>query len=175
VGTRLRSLRQMHGLSQRELARRADMANGLISLIEQNRHSPSVATLRRVLDGFPISLAEFFALELPPRNQVFFAAHELLELTKGSISFRQVPGPGVVQILYERYEPLGDTGETMLRHEGEEGGVVIQGRIELTVGDQQRVLKAGESYYFNSRIPHRFRNPGKRICIIISACTPPWM
>ena len=43
VGARLRSVRTTFGLSQRELARRAGVTNGLISLIEQNRVSPSVS------------------------------------------------------------------------------------------------------------------------------------
>ncbi|HEV3179388.1 MAG TPA: helix-turn-helix domain-containing protein, partial [Steroidobacteraceae bacterium] len=51
VGTRLRSVRTTFGLSQRELARRAGVTNGLISLIEQNRVSPSVSSLKKVLDG----------------------------------------------------------------------------------------------------------------------------
>ena len=60
VGARLRALRQMHGLSQRELARRAGVTNGLISLVEMNRVSPSVSSLKKLLDGIPMSLAEFF-------------------------------------------------------------------------------------------------------------------
>ena len=54
----------MYGLSQRELAKRAGVTNGMISLIEQNRVSPSVSSLKKVLDGIPMSLAEFFTLDL---------------------------------------------------------------------------------------------------------------
>jgi quercetin dioxygenase-like cupin family protein len=61
----------------------------------------------------------------------------------------------------------------MLRHEGEEGGVVVRGEIELTVGDATRVLRAGDAYAFKSGIPHRFRNLGREACEIVSACTPP--
>jgi len=68
--------------------------------------------------------------------------------------------------------PGSDTGESMLEHEGEEGGVVIQGQIELTVGEQVRVLGPGEGYYFESRIPHRFRNVGEIDAILVSANTP---
>jgi len=35
------------------------------------------------------------------------------------------------------------------------------------------VLSVGDAYHFNSRLPHRFRNPGSDVCIIVSACTPP--
>jgi mannose-6-phosphate isomerase-like protein (cupin superfamily) len=61
----------------------------------------------------------------------------------------------------------------MLRHEGEEGGVVVRGEIELTVGTATRVLRAGDAYAFESNVPHRFRNLGSTPCEIVSACTPP--
>ncbi|WP_119462378.1 cupin domain-containing protein [Rhodospirillaceae bacterium SYSU D60014] len=176
VGARLRILREMHGLSQRELAKRAGVSNAIISLIEQNRSSPSVGSLKKVLDGLPISLAEFFAVDPAPRPRVFFNADELVELAGGRISYRQV-GPDLagraLQILHEHYAPGADTGEAMLHHESEEGGVVIRGRLEITVGDQSRVLGPGEAYYFDSRLPHRFRNLGEEECEVVSACTPP--
>ncbi len=178
LGTRLRSVREERGLSQRELARRAGVTNATISLIEKNRSSPSVSSLKKVLDGIPMTLAEFFALELPPEDQIFFRAAELPEFSEEGVSFRQLGGDKSrqkLQILRERYAPGADTGETMLSHDSEEGGIVLSGRIEVTVGDQQRVLGPGDGYYFDSRTPHRFRNVGDEICEIISACTPPYL
>lgn len=176
VGARLRALREKHGLSQRELAKRAGVSNAIISLIEQNRTSPSVGSLKKVLDGLPISLAEFFAMELPSVPQVFFAADELVEIGGAQISYRQI-GRNLqgraLQILHERYAEGADTGEVLLRHESEEGAVVIRGRLEVTVGDQRRILGPGDAYYFDSRVPHRFRNVGDEECEVVSACTPP--
>ena len=74
VGTHLKAVRQMYGLSQRELAKRAGVTNGLISLIEQNRVSPSVSSLKKVLDGIPMALADFFTLDLGGKPQVFSPA-----------------------------------------------------------------------------------------------------
>jgi mannose-6-phosphate isomerase-like protein (cupin superfamily) len=166
----------MHHLSQRELAKRAGVTNGTISLIEQNRVSPSVGSLRKVLQGIPMSLSDFFSLEAAPRQEVFFAAGELLEIGDATISYRQVGRDldgQALQMLHERYAPGSDTGRTMLRHDSEEGGVVIRGELEVTVGDQRRLLGPGDAYYFDSRLPHRFRNLGPEECEIVSACTPP--
>ncbi|MBI3454029.1 MAG: cupin domain-containing protein [Rhodospirillales bacterium] len=176
IGTRLRSVRMVHNLSQRELARRAGVTNATISLIESNKMNPSVGALKRVLDGIPMALAEFFALEMPTRQKAFYAADELTEVGKGSISFRQVGGDlsdRRLQIMVERYAPGADTGRILLRHDGEEGGIVTRGRLEVTIGDQKRILGPGEAYYFDSRQPHRFRNPGNEPCEVVSACTPP--
>jgi transcriptional regulator with XRE-family HTH domain len=164
VGTRLRGIRTTFGLSQRELARRAGVTNGLISLIEQNRVSPSVSSLKKVLDGLPMSLAEFFTLDLGEPPQTFFGVEELVAA--------QRPGRQLT-ILHERYAAGTGTGDEMIVHRGEEGGVVVRGRVELTVGGTTRVLGPGEAYYFASQLPHRFRNVGREACEIISACTPP--
>jgi mannose-6-phosphate isomerase-like protein (cupin superfamily) len=61
----------------------------------------------------------------------------------------------------------------MLTHMGEEGGVIVRGRIELTVGGEARILGAGDAYYFRTSLPHRFRNPGREECEIVSASSPP--
>jgi transcriptional regulator with XRE-family HTH domain len=176
VGARLRGIRTTFGLSQRELARRAGVTNGLISLIEQNRVSPSVSSLKKVLDGVPMSLAEFFTLDLGQAPQAFYPVEELVELGNDQVSLRLVAAqrPGrQLTILHERYAVGAGTGDEMVVHRGEEGGVVVRGRIELTVGGATRVLGPGEAYYFASQLPHRFRNVGREACEIISACTPP--
>lgn len=176
IGGRLRHLRILHGLSQRELAKRAGVTNSTISLIESNATNPSVGALKRILDGLPIGLAEFFAFEPSRPRKAFYQAEELTEIGKGAISYRQVGADMFgrsLQILRECYQPGADTGKVPLVHEGEEGGVVISGRLEVTVEDERRILQPGDAYYFESRRPHRFRCVGAEPCEVISACTPP--
>jgi transcriptional regulator with XRE-family HTH domain len=176
VGGRLRSVRITFGLSQRALARRAGVTNGLISLIEQNRVSPSVSSLKKVLDGVPMTLAEFFTLDMAAAPKAFFGAEELTELGNEQVSLRLVAAQRAgrqLTLLHERYAPGAETGDEMLSHRGEEGGIVVKGRIELTLAGVTRVLSAGEAYYFSSHLPHRFKNVGREPCEIISASTPP--
>lgn len=177
LGTRLKRMRQVFGLTQRELARRAGVTNGAISLIEQGRVSPSISSLKKILDGIPMSIAEFFTLDLAAPDEVFLAAADLAEIAFGDrISYRMVGRrlkDRSLQMLHEFYQPGADTGEAMLRHDGEEAGIVVRGRLLVTVGDQERALGAGDAYYFQSRIPHRFRNPFDEVCEVISANTPP--
>ncbi len=184
VGSRLRTLRNAAGLSQRQLAEASDVPHGQVSMIETNRSSPSVASLRKILGGLGISMAEFFEPEEAPEDQVFFAAHEFSDLTSalyadatGRLELRQVGDAKKrgLQILHERYAPGADTGETLLEHEASEGGLVISGEIEVTVGTQTRVLGPGEAYLFDSRQPHRFRNISEVEAVVVSACTPPYL
>lgn len=143
LGPRLKAVRVSRGLSQRALARKAGVTNGTISLIESGRMNPSVSALKRVLDGVPIGLSEFFAFEPEPEEQVFFAAEDLTEIGRGGISYRQVGGSlfsRSLQILHETYQPGADTGRVMLTHTGEEGGVIMSGRLEVTVGESRKIL-----------------------------------
>jgi len=176
VGAQLKAVRQMYGLSQRELAKRAGVTNGLISLIEQNRVSPSVSSLKKVLDGVPMALADFFTLDLAAASQVFFSREEMIDIGAGSVALKLVGGRSnqrSMSILHERHAPGADTGEQMRTHLGEQGGVVVRGRIELSVGGEARVLGPGDGYYFKSSLPHRFRNVGREECEIVSASSPP--
>ena len=180
IGKKLQSIRKERGLSQRELAARAGLTNGTVSLIEKNKTSPSVASLKSLLDAIPMSIAEFFAtIEESAGTKIFYSAEEFLEVAPqaglGGLSLRQLGDASThsLQLLDESYPPGADTGLEMMSHIGEEAGIVIEGEIEITVGDLVRVLKAGEGYLFDSRQPHRFRNIGSRICRVVSACTPP--
>jgi transcriptional regulator with XRE-family HTH domain len=175
VGPKLRELRAALGLSQRALARKAGVPSSTVSLIESGKSSPSVGSLKRLLDAAGLSLGEFFSQESDPRPKVFFRSDELMEISQGDVCYRQL-GHGQrssLQILHETYQPGADSGRVPLSHEGEEGALVIAGRLEVTVGDQVRVLKAGDGYLFSSQLPHRFRNPGTEPCVLVSACTPP--
>ena len=176
IGFRLQTVRTLKGLSQRELAKRAGVTNSTISLIEQNKVSPSVSSLKKVLGGIPISLAEFFTLDIAEsEDSPFYPVDEQPDVGTNEIHYYLVGkhrSNRQIGLLREVMPPGSDTGESMLEHEGEEGGVVIQGQIELTVGEQVRVLGPGEGYYFESRIPHRFRNVGEIDAILVSANTP---
>lgn len=148
IGSRLRQVRLRHKLSQRELAKRAGVTNSTISLIESNASNPSVGALKRILDGIPIGLAEFFSFEPEKSRRAFYAAEELVEIGKGPISYRQI-GDNLfgrsLQILKECYQPGADTGKVPLVHEGEEGGIVLSGRLEVTVDDERRILGPGDA------------------------------
>lgn len=176
VGKQLRAVRTAFGLSQRELAKRAGVTNGMVSLIEQDRVSPSIGSLQKILSAFPLTMAEFFTRDMEGGDQVVFRAGELPNVGAKDIQYRLVAASRQdrkMSILSETYDPDTDTGEDLLSHSGEEGGVVVEGELELTVAGKTWVLGPGDAYYFDSRLPHRFRNRGKAPARIVSANTPP--
>lgn len=202
VGNRLKEIRVAAGMSQRRLAEISGVPHGQISMIETNRSSPSVASLRKIIGGLGITMSEFFEPDTAHSGAFFFKPHELRDLTTrlystlgsgpggngpgehgmghdgiGRITMRQVGDARAhnLQILHERYEPGADTGEAMLEHVSSEGGIVISGELELTVGSRTAILKAGDAFLFSSTEPHRFRNVSDRDAVVVSACTPPYL
>lgn len=176
LGPRLKTLRAHQGLSQRKLASLAGVSNATISLIEHGRTDPSMGMLKRILDAMGVSFSEFFSANDRQPDKYFYTKDELSEISSGPISYLQVGNDlsdSQLQILFERYKPGADTGQSMLSHNAEEGGIILSGRLELTVGEKVQTLCAGDAYLFNSRIPHRFRNSGSDECVLVSACTPP--
>jgi len=164
-------------LSQRELAKRAGVTNSTISMIEKNSVSPSISSLKKVLNGIPISLVDFFAeeAESAESQQVVYSPEELMNIGTDNVLMNLV-GKAFprrqMTFLIETYPPEADTGTEMLENNAEEGGYIIEGKIELTVGSEVFILKANDSYYFDNNKPHRFRNPFKKVCKIVSATTP---
>jgi transcriptional regulator with XRE-family HTH domain len=176
VADRLREVRKRNGLSQRALAKRCEISNATISMIESKKLNPSVAVLKQILDGIQMDLATFFAGEASKPESIVYRADDLVKISRGKISYwqvgRELTGRNM-QILHKRYQPGGDTGKVALHHIGEEGGVVIRGRLELTVDGTRYLLGPGDAYYFDSSRPHRFRNVGPEECEVVTACSPP--
>jgi transcriptional regulator with XRE-family HTH domain len=176
VGERLKELRKHYGLSQRELSRRAGVPNNAISVIESNKVSPSVDSLIRVLNGFPMTLIEFFSDNKENDEKFYYKKSDLAEKSDGSMSFRMIGADRKnrkIRFLHEHYPAEGDTGENLITHNAEEVGVVVRGRMELTIGERVQILETGDGFYFDARIPHRFRNIDSVDCDVVTAATPP--
>ena len=174
IGVRLRSLGEQRGMSLRLVAKRARITHVAISMIEQNRVSPNLATLKRILAALGTTLNAFFAEGLSGPAKVFFRRQEFADMSSGKIVARALgngPPGGELQVIHERHLPGSDTRRAGSFCAGKEGGVVVRGSIELTVGSARCMLNAGDGFYFDSRLPHRFRNVGDEICEIVrSVC-----
>lgn len=177
IGPKLKELRGRRHLGIRELAIRSGVSHSTISLIERDKMSPSVETLGAIVDALGTTLSGFFAdLQSAVPHSPFYKAADFVEIGQvNSISYRMIginhPNRNLL-MLHETYVPGADTGEAFA-HPAQEAGMVLRGAVELTVGQQQRVLNAGDGYYFDSRESHRFRNISEEPCEILSAITPP--
>jgi transcriptional regulator with XRE-family HTH domain len=177
VGQRLRAERERHGVSLRELARRLAISPSALSQIETGRSRPSVGTLYAIVTELGMSLDELFgsprAAAPVPGAQPADAGASLvqrrderkgLDLESGVRWERLTPTPEPdADFLYVVYEVGGASSRpgTHMRHMGREYGIVLSGRLRVTIGfDEQHELGPGDSIAFESSRPHRLENVG---------------
>ena len=168
VPRRLRAERERRGISLRELARRLGISPSAISQIETGRARPSVATLWAIVTELGMSLDDLFAPEAdaPPRRTlpvVGADTREALQLATG-VRWERLTADADpdVDFIWVVYDVGGSSSpdDGFIRHAGREYGLVLSGRLEVTVGFETSVLGPGDSISFESTTPHRLRNVG---------------
>ena len=81
---------------------------------------------------------------------------------------------GKLQVILSIIEPGGGSGEEPYAHDSDEECVlVLRGRLEFSVGVDSYLLEEGDSIVFESRTPHRNRNPGPGQAEVLWITTPP--
>jgi transcriptional regulator with XRE-family HTH domain len=176
LGPHLRSLRTARGLTLRELAQRAGVTESFLSQAERGVATPSIASVRRIARGLGLSIADLFA-EVEPAGLVVRAS-ERRRITYpglGAVDEFLTRGKGGrLQVIMSTVEPGGGTGEEPYTHESdEEVLIVLEGTLDLWVGDERFHLEAGDAITYSSRVPHRNTNPGPGVARLLFCITPP--
>jgi len=189
VGERLRRSRRRQGLTIRQLAARVDVSPSTISQIETGKTQPSVRTLYAIVNELGVSLDEIFMPDkidtaarqgghaavvtalggvqverATSRDRVQRAGHrQIIELESGVrwelLATSHDPDIDFIHHIYPVGGASGPTG-VLMRHSGREFGIVLAGRLGVTVGFDQHILLPGDSILFDSTTPHRLFNDG---------------
>ncbi|HWB22637.1 MAG TPA: cupin domain-containing protein [Gaiellaceae bacterium] len=180
LGARLREERDRVGLSLRELARRLEVSPSLVSQIETGKTQPSVRTLYAIVNELGVSLDDVFSREnggvrtsrgrgkKRPGGDAVQRAHDRSVIDLGSgVHWERLTtwNDRDVDFLYAIYEPGGASSpdESLVRHNGREFGIVVSGKLGVTVGFDEYVLEPGDSISFDSSVPHRLHNDGAEV------------
>jgi HTH-type transcriptional repressor of puuD len=192
-GKRLSEIRQQQGLSQRRAAELSGLTHSAISTIEQDKVSPAISTLQKLLKiltrevdilKLETELSAKVKEQIDQNQREYFMREQIKAITEelGEADSPQSQGVSMklvhngnpnrtLAMIFETYQPGTTTGER-IKHQGEEIGTVLEGEIVLTINGQDYHLVAGQSYAINTGIPHSFSNTSAGICRIISAHTP---
>ncbi|HXJ47337.1 MAG TPA: cupin domain-containing protein [Candidatus Dormibacteraeota bacterium] len=172
-GQRFRRLRQKRSLSLVQVAKATGVSVGFLSALERGQMRASVATLTRIARYYRTNLLSFFddsksnSRLVPPRER------RVLETTKGVRMELLAWGSKAMEPHLFRIKPGSGSGEPYT-HEGEEFLHVIRGSFEIWIGNEEHYkLKPGDSLYFESSTPHRWRNPGSSESWLLWINTPP--
>jgi len=185
LGADLRALRKAQNLTLADLAAASGRSVSFLSKIERGLARPSVTALQEIAEALRVPVGWFFETDGPApaeERPYIVRANRRRRLTYSGVSGTAYMGVAdhLLSASLDRqmalgistYRPGGSTGDDLYTHQGEEAGMVLNGEIELTLGQQVFLLGAGDSFSFSADIPHRYRNRGTVQAQIIWANTP---
>jgi transcriptional regulator with XRE-family HTH domain len=176
LGERIRAMRDKRGQSLKQLAQATSLTQSFLSQVERDLTSPSVASLRKIAEALGTSVATFFTGGSPNGRLVRKEARAVLVHPKRRWrdSLLTPSLNGKLQVIWSVIEPGGGSGDEPYTHDSdEECVVVIRGKLDFWVGDEHTLLKTGDALTFESRIPHKNRNPGPGRTEVLWVITPP--
>jgi DNA-binding transcriptional MerR regulator/mannose-6-phosphate isomerase-like protein (cupin superfamily) len=172
IGAHLRKLRVKRGLSLAEVAKDVGISVGFLSALERSHMSASVGTLRQLARFYGTNILEFFDRSESNSRVVRPKQRKVLEAGPGVCMELLAWGNTVMEPHLFRIAPNCGSGESYT-HEGEEFLYVLRGELHIALQDEEYRLKPGDSFYFESATPHRWKNPGKSQTWVLWVNTPP--
>ncbi|HHV78611.1 MAG TPA: cupin domain-containing protein [Firmicutes bacterium] len=176
LGKEIRRIRKARNVSLKELASLSGLTFGYIAQIERGEVSPSISSLRRIASALHITLQDLFRAEQNSNSRVVTPAmRPRLKADSNRVVQQLLSPPGLwkMQPMWTEVEPGGTSGDEPYTHEGEEFGILLQGELTVWIGDETCEMRAGDSIYFPSTLPHRFANNSTEKAVMVWVITPP--
>lgn len=172
-GQRFRRLRTRRGLSLAQVARATKVSVGFLSALERGQMRSSISTLRRIARFYRTNILSLFETAEENPRLVRPGQRKVLETTPGVRMELLAWGQTAMEPHLFRIKPGGGSGESY-SHEGEEFLHVLRGDFEIWLDSKEHYrLKPGDSLYFESSTPHRWKNPGRSETCVLWVNTPP--
>src|SRR5947209_3794202 len=172
IGAHLRQLRSRRRLSLAQVARAVGISVGFLSAMERSQMSGSVGTLRKLARFYKTNILDFFDAKDGSGRQVRPAERKVLQAGPGVRMELLAWGSTVMESHLFRIAPESGSGESYT-HEGEEFLYVLRGQLAITLDGEEYRLRPGDSFYFESATPHRWKNPGRNETWLLWVNTPP--
>jgi DNA-binding transcriptional MerR regulator/quercetin dioxygenase-like cupin family protein len=172
-GQRFRRIRLRRGLSLAQVARATRVSVGFLSALERGQMRCSIGTLRRIARFYKTNIMSLFETNGDAQILVRPEQRKILETSRNVRMELLAWGNTAMEPHLFRVKSGGGSGESYA-HEGEEFLHVLRGEFEIWLHDQGHYrLKPGDSLYFESSTPHRWRNPGRAEAWVLWVNTPP--
>jgi transcriptional regulator with XRE-family HTH domain len=172
VGAHLRRLRLKKGTSLATVARAVGISVGFLSAIERSHMSASVGTLRKLARYYKTNILELHDTSEPPKFVVSPDERKVLEAGDGVRMELLAWGNTVMEPHLFHIAPGAGSGESYT-HVGEEFLHVLKGELQIFLRGEEYRLKSGDSFYFESAVPHKWTNTGRSETVVLWVNTPP--
>jgi XRE family transcriptional regulator, regulator of sulfur utilization len=177
-GTRIHALREAMGLSLRDLAERSGVSAPMLSQVERQETSPTLAVATKIAAGLDLTLSQLLRLD-EGEHVAVSRAEGRRRYERGGHRFEELtpPLPGQrADVSLHTLEPGASTGGAadppMHEPGSRETTVVLGGTLALIVDGSRHELHEGDSVTFDADLPHHFENEGEgptRFLAVIAA------
>ncbi len=165
VAEKIKALRREKQMSLQQVAEKTGFSTALVSQIENHLISPPLGTLSRIARALGVEMGYFFGA-VGEADFTIVRSHERRPVSRVASKQGVKYGYSYESLAYEQknrhmepflihLEPATTKDRNAYSHEGEEFIFVLDGKMEVELGEHRDVLEPGDSIYFNSRIPHR--------------------
>lgn len=180
IGARLRHARLVKALLIKDLAARVGVSISLISKYENNKLLPPLTVLHALVTALDTNIGALFDPDWTGLDHVARAGTRPRIVAAGvgdaeGVTLERLVPHGRGHLLQGNIHIVAPGGGSMgpMRHEGDEVGYVLEGRLELRIGDANHELGPGDSFAFPSNLEHTYRNPGTVVTRVVWINTPP--
>jgi DNA-binding transcriptional MerR regulator/mannose-6-phosphate isomerase-like protein (cupin superfamily) len=172
IGARLRQLRTRKRVSLASVANSTGISVGFLSALERSQMSASVGTLRKLARYYKTSILDFYDTAEANHHVVRPRSRKVLEAGRGVRMELLAWGNKVMEPHLFCIAPGAGSGESYT-HVGEEFLFVLKGELQIFLRDREFRIKSGDSFYFESAVPHKWTNPGSGETRLLWINTPP--
>ncbi len=177
IGKQIRLKRTSAGLTLKQLAEKVGCSEAHISQIERGRVSPSIATLKKIADALRTKITDFFVEEEANSEPVVIRPQDrvLISLKRWNARIESLVRTSRNKRMHPFYTTIAPGGGSHghYSHVGEEFGLVLKGELEIELDGEVYKVRAGESFYYDSSIPHNWNNRGKEDVVVVWVISPP--
>ncbi len=192
LGEKIKALRLQNQMTLTELSQKAKVSTGVLSQIERGLSAPTVTTLDKISTTLGVTMSELFSDDGPSVKAASFVSERVAPKSKYFAVVRKddrkkisMPWGASFEMLSQDLQhkiefiilhyPVGCQVGDAYSHEGEECGLVLEGKFRGTIGEEEVILEPGDSVYYDSCIPHRWENAGDTDVKAIWVINPPWL
>ncbi len=180
IGSKIRLSRQAKKLTITQLAQKIGFSPSYISSVERGYVNPSLAALLKITSILEIDPGFLFNgnSTVNQANNVVVKCNNRLKLIYPDSGFHYellTKNLTTRKVEFLRLIiPVGtSSGSEPLVHDGEEYGLLLKGKLELTIGSEVFILEKNDSWSFLSTTPHRIRNVGNTEAEAVWVLMPP--
>lgn len=165
IGNRIRALRSERSLTLQSLAEGTGLSSSMLSLVERGKTSPSIGTLVAISSALGVHMSDLFdnrqdRVEEPVTRLEDQTVYVTAQGVKRRIA--KTDAERGTELVVNEYEPGTGSGAQLVHHSGFEYGLVLEGKLEVEVDGEHYELKPGDSISYDSQLPHRISNNGRK-------------